>query len=170
MSARRRPTTAADTASDAGPVRRTPEARAQAYVRDTLAVDAVNDDAEAALAALSEAHDRIADTAQRKRALVEEMETIELEITLRERAEQAELSQAAFERHIKPVLHRDPDLTALRRRLDEVTGEHERANLDARLLERTILVKSSRMQELAGVLAFYASVKVGAANDTIHPH
>jgi hypothetical protein len=149
---------------------RSPEARAQAYVRDHLDADGIYAEAEAALAVLSDAHDRIADTGARKRALVEEMDTIELDLTTRERADKAELSQAAFERYIKPVLHNDPELRALRARVDEVSAEHERANLDARLAERTITVKSSRMQELAGVLAFYASVKVGTANETVHPH
>jgi len=133
-------------------------------------VDGINDAAEAALVALSEAHDRIAASAKDKRSFVEMMDTIELDIMTRERAAQPELSQAAFERHIKPVLHSDSRLRDLRARVDEATAEHERANLDARLQERTILVKSSRMQELAGVLTFYASVKVGTANDTIHPH
>lgn len=170
MSARRRPGTVADAASDAGAPRRTPEARAQAYVRDTLNADGIYAEAEAALAALAAAHERIASTATRKRGLLDEIETLELEITLRERADQAELSQAAFERYIKPVLGLDPNLVALRREVSVVTSEHEQAELDARLHERTAFVKSSRMQELAGVLAFYASVKVGAANDTIHPH
>lgn len=148
--------------------RKHPEARARDYVEGVLRADEVSDEAQAALEALASAHREIITTSRAKRELVEVIDTREFAVAEQERLANADLSVAAFERHLKPVLHADEELVRLRSELRLLSAQHEQAELDARLHERTITVKSSRMEELAGILTFYASVKnsIGAANDT----
>lgn len=119
------------------------------------------------LSKMEAAQEVVLETARRRRALDLEIEDIELRLVSEERALQPELSQAAFERHMKVVLNQDTNLRTLREQRAHVQNEHERAEAVVELARTTIRVQTARLEELGGLFRFYAGGDpITSANDT----
>jgi hypothetical protein len=146
-----------------------PEARARAYAEGTLGVDRVYDSANAALEAMGTAKDRALLASTKRRRLDSNIADREADLASDERASNAELSATAFEKHIKAVFHADEELRDLRAQRDSLVAEYERAEADAEIARMTARVEAARLEELGGLLHFYAAVKQSArqANDNM---
>lgn len=136
-----------------------PESRAVNYAEQMLHVHEVYDEAKAALEGLRHAQRAVIDLAAERRQLNETMTDVEMVLAGETRAANPDLSQAAFERMMKEVLHADGDLKRLRARSMELQSKHEEAEAAVREHEFILRVKAARMEELGGLLAFYGASK-----------
>jgi hypothetical protein len=127
------------------------------YAEGTLGVHSVYDEAKTTLAALETALTDAARHAAERRSLAEQVADREVVLASDERAAQPDMSQTAFDRHIKAVLRRDPTLASLRHDLQGAQAQEDMANAKAKALDATVRALSARMNELGGLLAFYAA-------------
>jgi hypothetical protein len=146
----------------------TAEGKAMAFAHDTLGVERVYEAATKAHNDLAAALERVVKTASDRRRIDDEITDHEMTIIAAERGRHADLSQAAFDKHIKQVLWDAPQLAELRSQRAEVQTAHERADADADLARGRIRLESARMEELGGLLTFYASTKF-ASGQRDHP-
>lgn len=144
----------------------TAQQRAIDFAKNTLAVDAVFDEARAALDELEDRQETLAKTSARRRNIEAEIADREIELIAEHRAANAEMSQAAFDRHMKVVLQQDDQLLDLRTTREAHVSEHERAEYDAERAKLQVRLLSARMEELGGLLHFYAAVKIASSSDT----
>lgn len=128
-----------------------------AYAEGVLGVHAVHDEAKAALAELSAAKSHLRKTAHAVRAKQEELASHEAELTITARAENAEMSETAFQRHLRLLLLSDADCSRLRTEISELQAAQEAAKADLALAGRFIDIAVARMNELQGLLVFYAA-------------
>ena len=131
--------------------------RAVAYAEETLDVHGAYDRANEAVATLEDNLKVVRKTGQRRRSVEEQMLDREMELSAGERALNPDLSQAAFDRHMKTVLHNDARMGDLRTTLAAHRSEHERAEHEAELSRIRARVECSRLEELNGLLQFYAA-------------
>jgi len=136
-----------------------PEARARAYAEGALGVDRAYEAAKAAVVAYTTARDDAGVANANRKKFDSLIADREIELTSDERAANSEMSMAAFEKHIKVVLHTDEALRDLRAQRDEAAGKHEQAERDADVARLTARVEAARLEELGGLLHFYAAVK-----------
>lgn len=139
------------------------------YAEHVLGVHTVYDEAKAATADLKKAHKAVVEWAGQKRDLVESINDRTAVLTGELRAKYNDLSATAFKPVLDNALQLDEDLKRLRRELATAQKEHDRAEAAVREVEHTIRVKAARMDELGGLLHFYAATKstrqqVNAAN------
>jgi hypothetical protein len=146
---------------------RTPERAAMDYAERQLEVHAAYERAMEAASIFEDRAGVITETAKKLRDIDSRITDREMDLVDSERAkpEIAEQSQAAFDRHIKVVFRKDPELAELRDARRTIQAEHERAEYDAERAKITARVESARMEELGGLLHFYAAVKHTAANE-----
>lgn len=132
------------------------------YAEETLGVHSVYEEAERRYqlhAEASDALDRTSDEIRSVRASIEASE-IELISDLRGSEEAKGMSKTAFGDYLKEKLKEDADLRVWRIRLADLEGvraEFERALKHHQL---GIHLATARMEELGGLLEFYAAVKL----------
>lgn len=129
------------------------------YAEQVLGVHSVYDEAKAATADLKEAHKAVVEWAGQKRDLVESINDRTAVLTGELRATYNDMSATAFKPVLDNALQLDDDLKRLRRELASAQREHDRAEAAVREIEQVIRVLSTRMDELGGLLHFYAAVK-----------
>lgn len=134
-----------------------PASRAVAYAEGDLDVHGVYDRAAEAIATLEDNLTVLRTTAAKRRTVESEMLDCEIDLTARERAEYPEWSQAQMDRHMKVLLHEHDDMVKLRSTLSAVRAEHERAEHEAELSRIRARVEAARLEELGGLLHFYAA-------------
>lgn len=139
-----------------------PEAKAVGYAETSLNVHAVYEEAQAALGTLRRFMDDSTHLSDWKRRVQEELTDREMMVVSEERAANPDMSQAAFDRHIKIVLQLDGTMIALRGKVLDLQLKLDEANASVAHSEATIRVLTSRMHELGGLLAFYAAAKKGS--------
>ena len=137
-----------------------PESRAMAYAEQRLQVHDVYDETRSAHADLREAHKALIDHEQQAAGVVESMADREHVLVSAERAANADMSATAFKEHMKEVSQIDPDMKRLRGELASAHREADRAKQAIREAELLIRVGTARMEELGGLLQFYAAVKI----------
>lgn len=147
----------------------TAEGRAAAYARDTLGVDKVYDAANAGHNALADALGRLTEAARERRRVDAEILDNEIEIASIERGKHTDLSQAAFERHLKEVLHNAVQLVELRQERAELHAQYEQADADAEIARSRVRIECARMEELGGLLDFYAWTKAATLTPPTTP-
>ena len=126
-------------------------------------------EAQDAVVELEAAQEVVLETARKRRALDLEIDDLEVRLASEERAlpQNVDLSQAAFERHMKVVLSQDTNLQNLRSQRVNVVSEHERAEAIVERAKITCRIASSRLEELGGLFRFYAGSGAStSANDT----
>jgi hypothetical protein len=130
-----------------------------AYAENTLGVHQVWSAAEQTLADLATAQTAAVNTAAAKRVITEQIADRELEVTNDERSKYTDLSQTAFEKHLRGALQADPQMKELRKNLMEAQRHHDAAEANITQMEYTLRTQVARMEELSGLLNFYAAAK-----------
>lgn len=136
-----------------------PEARARAHAEGYLGVERVYAAAKEACATMEAARHECHVISIQRKAVDGQITDREMQVIADERAASADMSATAFDRHIKVVLHNDAELRSLRDKRDVLALQYERASADADIAKIRAKVESSRMEELGGLLRFYAAVK-----------
>ena len=136
-----------------------PEARARAHAEGYLGVERVYAAAKEACATMETARHECHVVNIQRKAVDSQIADREMRLVAEERAANAEMSAAAFDRHIKVVLHDDAELRSLRDKKDALTLQYEQADATADIAKIRAKVEASRMEELGGLLRFYAAVK-----------
>jgi hypothetical protein len=142
-----------------------PESRAIAYAETRLKVHEVYLESCKALRLAEEGRALVTTLSHNKRVLQDAMTDVEMQLVSTERAAFPDMSQAAFDRHIKAVVHGDPDMTTLRLKLLEDQHQLDQADDSLHQAELTVRVLTARMEELSGLLNFYAATKQVRATD-----
>lgn len=136
------------------------------YAENTLGVHRVFEEAERRFALHAEASENVTRTQDEIRALKAQVEEREIEIVSDERAKEHGLSKTAFGDHLKEVLREDPDLRALRSKISNLEGMRNDYEQQVKHHQLGVQLASARMQELEGLLSFYAACKLANA---VHP-
>lgn len=111
---------------------------------------------------LQEAHDQLRETADKRRAVDEDILDREAQVVSEQRAANADMTATEFERRIKGWLRDDSQLTSLRADRMSLSFQYDAAEHQARQAEATIRIRSARMTELGGYFTYLAAVR--AAN------
>lgn len=136
-----------------------PEARAVVYAEGSLNVHAVYTEAQESLEALGKHQRTATDLTDTKRRLMVALDDREMELVSAERAANPDMSQAAFDRHIKLVLQADSEMVDYRTQVLDLQFKLDEANASVVHTEAQIRILTSRMKELGGLLQFYAATK-----------
>lgn len=138
------------------------------YAENTLGVHRVHEEAEALLKELDEALAALDLAIDARRALDEEIEDRQMELLIEERGKAPDISQAAMDRRIKEVYHKDEMLRHLRSKRNAKAGEASGLELDIDYTKYRLKVKVGRMEELNGYFQFLAAVKNAEAGTPVH--
>lgn len=76
-----------------------------------------------------------------------------------ERGKHYDMGATAFKAHVKEVVADDTEVDALRNELADEESKRDSAHSDARTAELGLSLHVARMNELAGLLNFYAAAK-----------
>lgn len=136
-----------------------PEAKAVAYAEGSLNVHAVYTEAQESLEALGKHQRTATDLTDTKRRLMVALDDREMELVSTERAANPDMSQAAFDRHIKLVLAADSEMVDYRSQVLDLQFKLDEANASVAHTEAHIKILTARMNELGGLLTFYAATK-----------
>jgi hypothetical protein len=129
------------------------------YAENTLGVHKVHDEAEALVAELDNALGLLDAAIDARRSLDEQIEDRHMELLIEERGKAADISQAAMDRRLKEVYHKDGTLKVLRSQRNAKAGEASGLELDIDYIKYRLKVKVARMEELGGYFQFLAAVK-----------
>lgn len=127
------------------------------YAEHTLKVHAVYEKALEELDRYEVARGALVSAQSALRFAREELADHEADFTVICRGENPKLSATAFDRMLKVSLQQDSKHRDLRRHIAELQEEVDSAELDVKTLDRRLEVAVSRMNELAGLLTFYAA-------------
>lgn len=141
--------------SDAQPKKATPVT----YAEDNLGVHEVYNNSMAAHDDLNASLGDHAREAKELRRLHDEVDTREYELATEVRASDPTISQEALKRAIRDAQQTDESIIALRRSIRDAQDRQEDAQALVEMNKYRLRVLSARMNELGGLLAFYAAVK-----------
>ncbi len=130
------------------------------YAEQTLGVHQVWDDAQTAqrdMEAITELATQVSIEIRGLRAAIADQEN-KLATTFR--GENLDLSQTAFERQLRTVLHEDDTMHELRDRMIDCQSKQDEAEGRIRLLSATVTITAARLNQLGGLLNFYAAAAV----------
>lgn len=133
--------------------------RALDYAENHLGVHRVHDEAESLLAELDEAMSALDSAIDARRTLDERIEDRQMQLLIEERGKAADISQAAMDRRLKEVYHKDETLRRLRMERNAKAGEASGLELDIEYTKYRLKVKVARMEELGGYFQYLAAVK-----------
>lgn len=139
------------------------------YAEEMLRVHAVHADAEAAHTALETALDHYAKSAQLIREITASIETREYDLVAEHRGANPDISQAALDRWLKEQVHADDTLKELHADLRTAQDHQAQEHADVEKNKYRLRVLSARMNELGGLLTFYAAAKYVAAQKRPEP-
>lgn len=142
--------------------------RALDYAENTIGVHQVHEEAEGLLKTLDEVFTALDAATDARRTLDEKIDDhqMDLMITLRGSVG-SEISQAAFDKRLKEVYHKDETLRKLRQERNAKAGEASGLELDAEYFKYQLKVKVGRMEELAGYFQYLAAVKNAEASTPV---
>lgn len=129
------------------------------YAENVLGVHRVHEEAEALLKELDKALAALDLAIDARRALDEQIEDRQMELLIEERGKAPEISQAAMDRRLKEIYHKDEMLHQLRMERNAKAGEASGLELDIDYTKYRLKVKVGRMEELNGYFQFLAAVK-----------
>lgn len=136
------------------------------YAEQTLGVHDAYDAAKDGLTALRETQTAATEHAAQKRNLVEALEDQRFALVARERGIHPEMSATAFEQHMKEIVHTDVQAKHIRAEIAACQHQIDLAEAGTREHEFTIKVQAARLEELGGLLHFYAAVKAHNTNNS----
>ena len=128
------------------------------YAEQTLGVHDVYRKAEARLDELQAAQAAATDARRVIRMAKDELADREREITNERRAENHEMTDTAFKKAIKEWIAADKEHQRIQVKLREAESDRDAADADVKRHEHGVRVHAARMEELAGLLHFYAAV------------
>lgn len=134
------------------------------YAEDDLGVHNIYDEARAHFDDHSYYTKQVESLNLQIRDIKTQIEDREREVVSDERAKQLDLSKTAFGEHLKEVLKADESLRAMRGDLSALEAERSNCELNLKNLSLGIQLRSARMEELGGLLYFYAVCKGVAAS------
>lgn len=129
------------------------------YAENVLGVHSVFDATKTALDGLTIHQRRLVELFAEKRALAEQYLQAEASLINSERGANPEMSQAAFDRHFKTTAALDDDLRDLRDQQHAVQNVIDSNEADLKVLEASLRMNVARMEELGGLLHFYAAAR-----------
>ena len=129
------------------------------YAEDTLGVHTVFDATKTVLDGRTSHQRTLVSLLARKRELAERYLQAEALLISSERGANPELSQAAFDRHFKTTAALDDDLRDLRDQQHAVQHEIDVIEADLKAYEASLRMNVARMEELGGLLHFFAAAK-----------
>lgn len=133
--------------------------RALDYAESYLGVHRVHEEAESLLAEMDEALNALDSAIDARRTLDDQIEDRQMILLIEERGKAADISQAAMDRRLKEVYHKDEALKRLRMQRNAKAGEASGLELDIEHLKYRLKVKVARMEELGGYFQYLAAVK-----------
>lgn len=133
--------------------------RALDYAESYLGVHRVHDEAEALLAEMDEALNALDSAIDARRMLDGQIEDRQMLLLVEERGKAADISQAAMDRRLKEVYHKDETLKRLRMQRNAKAGEASGLELDIEHTKYRLKVKVARIEELGGYFQYLAAVK-----------
>lgn len=89
---------------------------------------------------------------------------LEFELMSQQAAEHSDLSQAAFDRHMKMFLSKDETMRELRKSIREKQRAVDESEGRKSVLEADIRIECARMSELGGYLQYLAAVKMAQSS------
>jgi len=129
------------------------------YAEETLGVHSVYGEAQAHARNADERRRTLAEARRNKVMLEEAYTDAELAFIADERAQNADMSQTAFEKHVKGRIHADPELRKLRGQLANHARNMDLIEADLRKAQNLLDVTTARLHELGGYLAYLAAIK-----------
>lgn len=132
------------------------------YAEDTLGVHAVYERCQKLKEELLTRTSEIASLRQQKRENEALQSDLEFELMSAQAAEHSELSQAAFERHMKMFLSKDKTMREIRRVVRETQARIDESDGIKSVLEADIRIECARMSELGGYLQYLAVAKMAS--------
>lgn len=129
------------------------------YAERDLGVHAIHADSEQPLADLDAALNVYREQAARIRRAHDGIDRREHELASDLRASDGNVSQEAIKRHLKEQHQTDDFLCQMRDVLRDAQSKQEEAHAVIELSKYRLRVISARMNELGGLLAFYAAAK-----------
>jgi len=129
------------------------------YAENTLGVHKVYEDALALEGELDSLMGRFDIAVDARKELDEQIEDREMELLIAERGKAPDIPQAAMDRRIKEVKHKDSVLRELRANRRQKAAEASGLELDIDLTKVRLKVRAARMEELAGYFNYLAAVK-----------
>jgi hypothetical protein len=134
------------------------------YAENTLGVHVPWDSAEDALARYEQQRDELAGKRNHLRAAVDYLDHMVAETTANaidiywttESEHGPKLSQAGADRYVKTVLAADPNIHDQEQKVQQLRADVELLEGACDILKIDLTVKAARMNELAGLLTFYA--------------
>lgn len=136
-----------------------PKPPALAYAEDQLGVHHVYEEAQGVQSDLDEALSALDKAQDARRELDHKIEDYEMDILVKERGKHPDHSEAAFQRHLKEVLHKDEHLKRLKSERNAKAGECTGIDLDISYLKARVTILSARMIELGGYFQYLAVTK-----------
>lgn len=133
--------------------------RALEYAEGHLGVHRVHGEAESLLAEMDEALSALDSAIDARRTLDDQIEDRQMTLLIEERGKAADISQAAMDRRLKELYHKDEMLRRLRMERNAKAGEASGLELDIEHMKYRLKVKVARMQELGGYFQYLAAVK-----------
>jgi len=137
------------------------------YAEGTLGVHDVYEQAQEAHTALRSALDTYAAEAKRIRQANDGVEQREHDLAAELRGETPDMSQEALKRALKDAHRTDETLVSMRKVLHDAQGKQEDAHAAIESNKYRLRVLSARMNELGGLLSFFASAKNAAAQRSV---
>lgn len=140
---------------------KSPERKSIEYA-ENLGLNTVYDQARVSRDRLDEALTELSELRDKKRALEARKLSREMDISIEEAGRHHDLSQAALDRHVKAVYHKDAELIEIRNELLQTVNDIEGQEYDIDLHNTDIKIAVSRLHELGGYFQFMAVVKQAA--------
>lgn len=129
------------------------------YAEKNLGVHTVYEEAEVLTQRLEEHMTKLSDVIITRRKADDLISDREMDLLSAERAKHSDLSQAAMDRRVKEIQHKDPELRTLRADRSRYASEVSGLELDIDHLKWQLKVKVARMEELAGYLQYLSALK-----------
>lgn len=140
---------------------KSPERKALDYA-ETLGLNTAYEQAKSSRDLLDETLTSLAEMRDKKRALEAKKTDREMDVVIDETGKHQDLSQAALDRHLKVVFHKDSVLADIRGQYQQVTSDIEGLEYDVDLYNADIKIAVSRLHELGGYFQFMAVIKQAA--------
>lgn len=140
---------------------KSPERKSIDYA-EQLGLNSVYEQACVSRDRLDEALTSLSELRDKKRELEARKQSREMDVSIDEHGKHHDLSQAALDRHLKAVYHKDAELIEIRNKLLEVTNDIEGLEYDVDLHNADIKITVARLHELGGYFQFMAVIKQAA--------
>jgi hypothetical protein len=113
---------------------------------------------------LDKVYSILAEQRDARRGTLTEIENREMDISIDERGKHPEMSQAAMDKHLKMVFHKDGQLVVFKSELGTIEDAIDGAEYDRRIQEKTIEIGCARMNQLGGYLSYLAAAKLASVS------